>query len=133
MVLYAIERAREQILVDAYELTSRPIAEALIEAKNKGVKVFVVCDGKENRKRYSVAGILSRNGIPVRLDDRFQIMHNKTLVIDNKSVETGSFNFTKQASSDRNAENAILFEDVPGLAASYAQYWAKRWAESSPY
>lgn len=40
---------------------------------------------------------LARQGVPVRIDSRYAIMHNKFMVIDGVTVQTGSFNYTRSA------------------------------------
>lgn len=65
-------------------------------------------------------------GIPLRTDSDFKIQHDKVIIVDEQSVETGSYNFT--ASADRaNSENAILIEDEPALATQYLAHWQDRW------
>ena len=34
-------------------------------------------------------------GIPIRINSYYAIMHDKYMVIDGKTVETGSFNYTR--------------------------------------
>ncbi|MCP2343536.1 phospholipase D-like domain-containing protein [Actinomadura rupiterrae] len=46
-------------------------------------------------------------------------MHNKLLVIDGRTVVTGSYNFSEHA--ETNAENALVLTD-PELAAAYESY-----------
>lgn len=45
------------------------------------------------------------------------IAHNKVMIIDDRIVITGSFNFTK-AAEEKNAENLLII-DSPALAAKY--------------
>ena len=59
------------------------------------------------------------------------IAHNKVMIIDDKEVITGSFNFT-DAAQKRNAENVVFISDTK-LAKEYAQNWAKREQQSIPY
>ena len=49
-------------------------------------------------------------GIPVWIDTRPAIAHNKILIIDGTEVITGSFNFTDSA-QNRNAENLVFISD----------------------
>ena len=70
-------------------------------------------------------------GIPTFIDDRHAIAHNKIIIIDGKTVLTGSFNFTKQA-EEHNAENLLVIEDA-ALAAKYTQNWNTHFAHSQPY
>jgi phosphatidylserine/phosphatidylglycerophosphate/cardiolipin synthase-like enzyme len=58
-------------------------------------------------------------------------MHNKFLVIDGQTVETGSFNYTK-AAAGKNAENAIVIRGVPSVVQAYAAEWTRLWDESEP-
>jgi phosphatidylserine/phosphatidylglycerophosphate/cardiolipin synthase-like enzyme len=134
-VLSAIEAAsgpKDTILVAAYEFTSRPIAQALIAAKGRGVTVGVVADATENAKPYSKVHELVEPGIPVRIDNALSMVHDKFLVIGNSTVETGSFNFSTAVASDRHAENACVFRHAPQMARQFTKEWKSLWAESTP-
>jgi phosphatidylserine/phosphatidylglycerophosphate/cardiolipin synthase-like enzyme len=63
-----------------------------------------------------------------QIDDRVVIAHNKIMVIDDRNVITGSFNFTKAA--QRNAENVLFVIDDMALAAAYKENWMRRAAAS---
>lgn len=130
--MQTINAARQSIIVAAYSFTSKPIAKALVDAHKRGVRVQVVLDKSQRTERYSSATFLSNMGIPVRIDSRYAIMHNKFMVIDGKTVETGSFNYTSSAAR-RNAENVIVLRDNPRAAQVYAQQWQRLWDESQPY
>lgn len=125
----AIRLAHESIRVACYEFTNRAIADALLEAARRGVAVRIVADERASEGRYSEIRYLSRMGIEVRLDSHYAIMHDKFMVIDDRSVETGSFNYTLGAVRE-NAENALLVVDAPDLARAYAAEWERLWAES---
>ncbi len=129
LVEKAIGVAKSEILVAAYEFTSRDVAEALEAAAHRGVKVRIVADWKAAQDRFSQVPVLQAAGIPVRLDRLYAIMHNKFLVIDGESVETGSFNYTT-AADRHNAENALVLWNVPQLAGQYAAEWERLWTES---
>lgn len=132
LVVQTIASARQSILVASYSFTSKPIAQALVEANKRGVQVEVVLDKSQRTERYSSATFLANMGIPVRIDSRYAIMHNKFMVIDGKTVETGSFNYTSSAAR-RNAENVIVLRDNPQAAQVYAKEWQRLWNESEPY
>jgi phosphatidylserine/phosphatidylglycerophosphate/cardiolipin synthase-like enzyme len=53
-------------------------------------------------------------------------MHDKVIIVDNHTVESGSFNMTRSASS-RNSENVLVINDVPEVAQTYLQHWQSRW------
>lgn len=64
--------------------------------------------------------------IPLRTNGRYAIMHDKVIIVDNHTVESGSFNFTRTAAS-RNSENVLVIKDVPEVAQAYLQHWQSRW------
>jgi phosphatidylserine/phosphatidylglycerophosphate/cardiolipin synthase-like enzyme len=125
----AIEAAQTEILMACYEFTSRDLAEALEAAAHRGVKVRIVADWKVSSDRFSQIGVLQDAGIPVRLDRRYAIHHNKFFVVDEVTLETGSFNFTT-AAVKHNAENALVLWNVPQIAQIYAKEWERLWEES---
>lgn len=131
VVLGAIKGARQGIDVAVYSFTSKPVATALADAGRRGVAVRVVADEKANSDRYTAVTFLANQGVPVRLNDRYAIMHNKFMVIDGVNVETGSFNYTASAAS-RNAENALLIENAPQLADAYRREFDRLWREATP-
>jgi phosphatidylserine/phosphatidylglycerophosphate/cardiolipin synthase-like enzyme len=55
-------------------------------------------------------------------------MHDKFIVVDSETLETGSFNFTKSA-EQHNAENVIVLRD-PVAASDYKRQREKLWEKS---
>ena len=83
VLLKAIGEARERILVQAYLFTSKPLARALIDANRRGVKVEVMLDAEMNRPASpSVLPTLLAAGIPVAVETRYNIAHNKVMIFD---------------------------------------------------
>lgn len=132
LVLKAINSARSSIYVLAYSFTSKPIASALVNAHKRGVDVQVVVDKSQKTEKYTSATFLANMGIPVRVDSMHAIAHNKILIIDQKHVETGSFNFTT-AAAKKNAENALVIWNNPQLAKIYLVNWQEHWQHSETY
>ena len=130
LVIKGINAAKQSIHVAAYSFTSKPIAQALLDAKKRGVDVKVVADKKSNSGKYSAATYLANNGVPVHLDDNYPIFHHKFMVIDGVSLETGSFNYSA-AAANKNAENVLIIWNAPSLASKYDSEWLKLWSEAS--
>jgi len=120
LVVKAINSAQNSICMATYSFTSKPIANALIDAKNRGVKIKVVSDYKANSgKKYTAVKFLQRAGVDVRLNSNYAIMHNKFIVVDDNTVETGSFNYS-DAAVNKNAENVIVIWNNKPLATKYS-------------
>lgn len=138
LVLEAICTARHSIHVSAYSFTSPAVVKALIEAHRRGVDVVVVADRKSNLvedrsgKGRIALDLLSGAGVGVRTIDVYPIHHDKFMVIDGESVETGSFNFTTSAAR-YNSENAVVMWHVPVVAQAYQQHWQSRFNQGRPW
>ncbi|KZC32658.1 endonuclease [Rhodanobacter sp. FW510-R10] len=132
VVVRTIAGAQTSVRLAAYSFTSKPIATALVAASKRGVEVMVVVDKSQRSERYTSATFLANMGIPVRVDSRYAIMHNKFMVVDGHTVQTGSFNYTASAAR-RNAENVIVVAGAPDMVSAYDAEWRRLWNESEPY
>lgn len=117
-VVQELRSARHEILVQAYSFTSKPIAQALEEAKGRGVHVEILLDRSNEQEAYSELGELLGKGIVPLIDAHHAIAHNKVMILDGRTLITGSFNFTHQAEAE-NAENLLIIKGHPELARSY--------------
>lgn len=121
MLVNYINGAKHSVRLLAYNFTSQPIADALVSAKKRGVDVQVVLDKSVPTERNSKLQDMLSAGIPSYIDRKHQIAHNKTIIVDERYVETGSFNYTSNAENN-NGENAVICPSVSG-AAVYAADW----------
>ena len=74
---------------------------------------------------------LQSHGIPVFIDTRHAIAHNKVMIIDSQIIVTGSYNFTS-AAEKRNAENLLVIRNAPELAGIYTREWNRLNSQSIP-
>ena len=123
MVVAELKRARREVLVLAYSFTSQPIAEALVEAKLRGVNVEIVLDHSNEKEAHTDLHYFLEQKLTPLIDAHHAIAHNKVMVIDGHTVLTGSFNFTNQAEHE-NAENLLILRHYPDLAAAYRANFA---------
>lgn len=130
LVMSTLSSARQSIYVMGYSFTSPEVVKALIAAKRRGVDVRVVLDSKGNQGRASVAAInlLVNEEIEVRTVDNYKIMHDKVAIIDDVTVQTGSFNYTRAAQRS-NSENVVVMRNMPEVAQVYLGHWQSRWSQ----
>lgn len=129
LIVSTIESAQKSINVQAYSFTSAPILQALADDEARGVLVNILLDKSDVSPRYDVTSFLTSHNIPFMIDYQPAIAHNKVMVIDSKTVITGSFNFTK-AAQNNNAENVLIISGNPNLAQAYQQNFDYRASES---
>ncbi len=127
----AIDLARRQILVSAYNLTiGAGIVEALLRARERGVDVRLIADKRAPCERKAGLEALARAGTPIWIDHAVPIAHAKVMVIDGALTLMGSYNWTRNAA--RNSEDLNLVAS-PAVAAAYAAQWHSRLAVSAPF
>jgi len=131
-VVENLAKAKSTVLVQAYSFTSAPIAKALADAEKRGVKVQIILDKSQKSEKYSSADFVKNAGIPTYIDAKHAIAHNKIMIIDGKTILTGSFNFTK-AAEDNNAENLLVINNDPALVAKYTANWQAHLKHSDVY
>jgi phosphatidylserine/phosphatidylglycerophosphate/cardiolipin synthase-like enzyme len=137
LVLKVLDSARQSIRLSAFALSSPPVVDALIRAKQRGVDVQVVADHHHNVEA-DPKGIgrraldaLVRAGIPVRTIARYRIHHDKFILVDARHVQTGSYNYAQSANA--NSENVLAVWDDPDLARRYAEHWQSRFDGGAPF
>jgi TonB family protein len=130
-IIKELNKAKTTILVQAYHFSSEPIAKALLDAHKKGGKVEVILDKSQKAEKYSAADFFANSGIPTKIDSAHNTAHNKIIIIDDETVITGSFNFTKNA-EEKNAENLLVIRDKK-LAERYVKNWQEHEKHSETY
>src|SRR5436305_3742981 len=122
-VVREIARARSEVLMQAYSFTSPPIAQALLAAHQRGVRVSLLLDHSNEHETHTELPYLREKGLLPLIDAHHAIAHNKIIIIDRKTLITGSFNFTNQAEHE-NAENLLIIKGHPELIKAYCQNFA---------
>lgn len=130
-ILKEINSAKTTVFVQAYWFTSAPIAKALVEAHKRGVKVEVLLDESRTEMDSTQADVLFDNRVPAFTDGKHVTAHSKVMIVDGKTVITGSFNFTGQ-SEDLNAENLLVIRDK-AISEKYTANWKSHREHSKPY
>jgi phosphatidylserine/phosphatidylglycerophosphate/cardiolipin synthase-like enzyme len=109
-LLDRLNAATTSIDASIYSLNRVSIRNALIDAHNRGVTVRVVADDdaydESSYKPHFQA--LEAAGIPLVLDNRSSLMHNKFFVIDDFVVWSGSTNITDTGFT-YNHNNSLVF------------------------
>lgn len=110
-ILRVLRGARRSVHVQAFLLTNRGLAAALIATQARGVQVEVLADGEQTaRAENSQIPLLAAAGIPVALEVRYAAAHNKIILVDameaDGTVVTGSYNFTWSARTRKRRERA---------------------------
>lgn len=113
------------------------LVNALLNAKNRGVKIRIVYDHRDNAAVQTSMQTLLNAGILMsrRPYSSSGIMHNKFLIFDardtisaNDWVWTGSWNLT---STELNWKNNVIEINDPGLASAYTTEFEEMWGSNN--
>ena len=134
LVLKVIDSTSRSLYLAGYSFTLPAIVKALLNAKSRGVDVQVVVDEKGNKSKASTSALNLLVGakIPTRTISVYAIHHDKYIVADEETVETGSFNYSKAAATS-NSENVLVVWKNPQLATAYLEHWRDRWSKAQDY
>lgn len=128
-VIAALDSAHRSVELHGCTLTSPGIGAALVAARKRGVRVQVVLDAAAASENRVEVEKLVRAGIPVRLDARHAVAHNKVMLIDERTLMTGSFDFSDSAEAG-NADNLLILRDQPQLQSAYEENFRAHLAHS---
>jgi len=104
----------------------------MLERAEKGVLVRGVFD--ESQAKSNLGGEyehLLESGVEVRLDGNPRGMHHKVILIDDRIVVTGSYNFSNNAKT-RNDENTLIVHSAE-VAALYREEFERVWGEAKVF
>lgn len=141
-----IKYEHEGIKLAIFSFTDKEIADALIDAHKRGVKIEVVADAGLLADRFGKIACLQESGIKVYLYDPNRssrdvktlshIMHNKFVLFqknrgDRALIWTGSYNFTKSARLS-NRENVVVLDNSE-IIAKFNRQFDRLKKETIPY
>lgn len=124
-----IQSAQSSIDIAIYDITLEQLVHQLL-IQSKKLQIRVLVDKRQSKEPKSLVSLLVKGGISVRYGHQKGIMHNKFVVIDNKMLETGSFNYTNHATV-ANSENQIYLS-TPQVVKRYHDRFEKIWLTGKP-
>ena len=127
-VLKRLEAAKRNIHFMTFSYTADTTADAMIAKVEAGLTVRGVFESQNARGTGADFNRLRQGGVDVLEDGNCYILHHKVIVIDERTVITGSYNFTGSAEKD-NDENLVIVDD-PALARAYLDEFQRVYAQA---
>jgi phosphatidylserine/phosphatidylglycerophosphate/cardiolipin synthase-like enzyme len=130
-IIKNINSSEKSIDIAVLIFTAGEIAEALYEAKERGVKIRIIIDRKQEKKRYPVLEFLKEKDFELRFlkGNTGGFMNHTFAIFDVERLVTGSYNWTEYAEKF-NYENA-LFIDEPDTIKSFQEEFESLYGKSS--
>ncbi len=130
-----IDGAKTKLRIAVQELDSRPIAEAIVRARQRGVSVQLALEGDylktekvvadpfspggQNEHNRFLQNAILRTAVDVKSDFNTAIFHQKFIIRDGSAVLGGSANFTETGVT-RNLNHVVIFHSRK-IANAYAK------------
>lgn len=125
VIIESIRAAEESISIAMYTFTDVEIAQAILEARDRGIEVRIYLDRSQVKAKYSRSRYFVENEIKVRISSNSYIMHHKFAIIDGEVLLTGSYNWTESANL-RNNENLLVINSR-GIVERYHDQFNILW------
>src|SRR4030042_4588723 len=128
-LLKEVDSTTSTLELAIHEITSFDLAQAIVKAKQRGVKVRIMADSKQAKAKSSRITFLIKQGISVKVlgGKEKGVMNHRFTILDGKKVLTGSFDWS-ETSEKWNYENVLIIRDSE-VVASYQREFDRLWRE----
>ncbi len=126
-ILSEIGAAQQSIEFLIFAFSSEKILDTLLAKIEQGVRVRGLFDDRFKNTDWSkkIFETLKAKGAEVKYDDSPSIIHHKVMIIDKKTVITGSYNFSQNAEKE-NDENLLIIHN-PKVAQKFSREFRILW------
>lgn len=131
VIIAQLNQALRDVKICVFTISDDQITDAIITTHKKGVQIQVITDNDKMEDEGSDIEQLADEGIPVKIDNTPNHMHHKFMVVDERALLTGSYNWTRSAAR-YNHENILLTKET-SVIRSYLKEFSQLWKEMSAF
>lgn len=131
VIVRQIQSAVTQLQICVFTISDDVISDSLLLAHKKGLDIKIITDNDKSLDEGSDIEQLAKAGIPIKMDRTSNHMHHKFMVADNKTVLTGSYNWTRSAARF-NHENILLTNEAK-VVKSFLKEFEQLWRAMADY
>lgn len=130
-IIKQINSATQQLNICVFTISDDLITDAILTSHKRGTQIRIITDNDKSHDEGSDIEQIARVGISVKMDRSPNHMHHKFMVTDEKTIITGSYNWTRSAAKF-NQENIVLSKEA-GLIKSYLKEFDQLWKVMEQY
>ncbi|HEX7057523.1 MAG TPA: phospholipase D-like domain-containing protein [Bacilli bacterium] len=133
LLIDVIDSAKSTLDLAIYSLTYPDVIDALKKAKMRGVQVRIITDRiqSEGKAQKEALKILGSAGIPIKVNSHSGLMHLKMTISDNEIATTGSYNYSKAASTEN--DEILLVIRNEEVAKAFARQFSEMWSNAGKF
>ena len=125
-VLSELKSARRSIELMTFSLTDKELGDTIVSKHKAGLRVEGVFDNWLAAGQYSLYEPFKKRGLSVLKDGNQALLHHKIIIIDGKTVITGSFNYSENAEASNN-ENFLIVKGSEAFSNRFGTEFKKVW------
>jgi phosphatidylserine/phosphatidylglycerophosphate/cardiolipin synthase-like enzyme len=128
-----INSSKESLDIAIYSLTHPDIVKAIKDAKKRGVVVRIISDKiqSEGKAQLEALKILGSADIPMKINKHSGLMHMKVTIADKKVVTTGSYNYSKAASTTNDEVLVVIHNE--DAAKAFSEQFERMWNDTKGF
>jgi phosphatidylserine/phosphatidylglycerophosphate/cardiolipin synthase-like enzyme len=128
-----IDSSKESLDVAIYSITNPDIVSAIKAAKKRGVAVRIITDKTESKGKTEAEALklLGSAGIPIKINKHSGLMHLKVTIADKQVVTTGSYNYSKAASTTNDEVLMVIHNE--DAAKSFSEQFERMWNDTKGF
>lgn len=130
-IISTIDLAKNNLKICVFTISDDRITDAILKAHRRGVKIMILTDNEKLFDLGSDIRQLAQAGVTIRTDNTKNHMHHKFAIIDNHTLLTGSYNWTRSAAF-YNHEN-VLFTNSKDLVVDFLGEFDRLWQEMTVF
>jgi phosphatidylserine/phosphatidylglycerophosphate/cardiolipin synthase-like enzyme len=124
-IISLMDNARIDIKIEMFEFSYKVLKDSLARAKERGIIIKVILD-TESYQNKDTFDFLKERGIGVKWSpSKFNLLHSKFAIIDNKIVLVGSTNWSKNGMQKNREASVIVYSE--NLAKEFENIFNKDW------
>jgi mitochondrial cardiolipin hydrolase len=124
-IIQCIDSANTQLQICVFTISDDTITKSLLAAHKRRIQIRLITDNDKSLDLGSDIDQLARAGIAVKMDVTTNHMHHKFMLADQRTLITGSYNWTLSAAK-YNHENILVTREasvIKAFAHEFEQLW----------
>lgn len=131
IIIKQLSAAIKSVNICVFTISDDWITKAIMDTHARGVDIKIITDNEKSEDMGSDIEQLHKHGVRIKMDNTPNHMHHKFMVVDNVSLITGSYNWTRSAAKF-NHENILLTKEG-GVVKSYLNEFSQLWKSMDEY
>ncbi len=114
ILIKEINAAQKSLDIAAYLITKEDMANAILDAKKRGIDVRVITDSEKSNSKTQkeILDKFKQSGIPIKINTPTGLTHLNFIIIDNAEALGCSYNYLEDGANENDASTIMKKPDI---------------------